>query len=164
MSLSDFAPFGAIPGVRFISLQMGPQALELASAAPHLRIESLQNESCSTIDTAALIMALDLVVTVDTMIPHLAGACGRAVWLLLPYAADWRWLQGREDTPLYPTATLFRQARAGDWPEVLSRVDSRLRRWSASRASTPDTPIRVSRAMPRETASAPHASPVPVQR
>jgi ADP-heptose:LPS heptosyltransferase len=73
-------------------------------------------------DTAALIANLDLVITVDTAVAHLAGGLGRPVWILLPYAADWRWMTGRDDSPWYPSARLFRQRRAGDWGDVLDRV------------------------------------------
>lgn len=71
---------------------------------------------------AAAIMAIDLVITVDTAIAHLAGALGKPVWVLLPFYADWRWLVGREDSPWYPTARLFRQKNRGDWAEVITRV------------------------------------------
>ncbi len=77
-------------------------------------------------ETAGLLEQLDLVVTVDTMIAHLAGAMGKPVWLLLPHAPDWRWLLGRDDSPWYPTARLFRQVSEGDWEEVLERVGASL--------------------------------------
>ncbi|QDQ81823.1 tetratricopeptide repeat protein [Paraburkholderia megapolitana] len=73
-------------------------------------------------DTAALVETLDLVISVDTSVVHLAGATGRPVWVLLPRAPDWRWLLEREDSPWYPTARLFRQTRPGDWPDVIGRV------------------------------------------
>jgi ADP-heptose:LPS heptosyltransferase len=74
-------------------------------------------------DTAAVIQNLDLVITSDTSIAHLAGALGAKVWVALAYAADWRWLLKREDCPWYPTSMrLFRQSRPGDWPEVFSRI------------------------------------------
>jgi hypothetical protein len=73
-------------------------------------------------DTAALLMNMDLVITVDTAIAHLAGALGRPVWILLPYAPDWRWLLGREDSPWYPTARLFRQPALGDWAVPVQRI------------------------------------------
>ncbi len=73
-------------------------------------------------DTAALVAQLDLVITIDTSIAHLAGAMGRPVWVLLPFAADWRWLLNRTDSVWYPSMRLFRQSRAGDWPEVLNNV------------------------------------------
>lgn len=77
-------------------------------------------------DTAAAIACLDLVITVDTAVAHLAGALGRPVWLLLPHVAEWRWLRGRTDTPWYPTMRLFRQDRPGDWAGVLDRVAAEL--------------------------------------
>jgi ADP-heptose:LPS heptosyltransferase len=73
-------------------------------------------------DTAALIAGLDLVITVDTAVAHLAGALGRDVWVLLPFSAHWAWLRQREDSPWYPTARLFRQPRIGDWESVADRV------------------------------------------
>ena len=73
-------------------------------------------------DTAALVSALDLVLTVDTAVAHLAGALGTPVWLLLPYTPDWRWLLERSDNPWYPTMRLFRQRRFGDWAEVFARI------------------------------------------
>ena len=73
-------------------------------------------------DTAALVANLDLVIAVDTSVAHLAGAMGKPVWVLLPYAPDWRWLLEREDSPWYPTMRLFRQKSRGDWGEVIDRV------------------------------------------
>ena len=73
-------------------------------------------------DTAALISQLDLVISVDTSVAHLAGALGKPVWVLLTHAPDWRWLLDRDDSPWYPTARLFRQARPGEWDPVLARV------------------------------------------
>ena len=80
-------------------------------------------------DTAALIKALDLVVTVDTAIAHVAGALGVPVWVMLPYASDSRWLTEREDTPWYPTMWLFRQSKLSDWTEVFARIAAALEQW-----------------------------------
>lgn len=79
-------------------------------------------------DTAAIIANLDLVLTIDTAVAHLAGGMGAATWLLLPHVADWRWLSGRDDSPWYPGMRLFRQERAGDWGAVMERVCAALSR------------------------------------
>ena len=77
-------------------------------------------------DTAAVMAMLDLLITVDTSVAHLAGSLGKPVWILLPVTVDWRWLLNREDSPWYPTARLFRQASAGDWDGVIARVGEEL--------------------------------------
>jgi tetratricopeptide (TPR) repeat protein len=94
-------------------------------------------------DAAALVAELDLVITVDTALAHLAGALGKPVWILLPYVADWRWLQERDDSPWYPTAKLFRQPAPKDWGSVIERVRSDLRHW-AQRYSVSVTTPRIS--------------------
>ena len=89
-------------------------------------------EPCGTIvDTAATILEMDLVVSVDTMIAHLAGALGKPVWLLLPFCADWRWMMHRNDSPWYPTMRIFRQPSAGDWNSVSSSLHEAMRETSA---------------------------------
>jgi ADP-heptose:LPS heptosyltransferase len=84
-------------------------------------------------DTAAVISLLDIVVAVDTSVAHLAGALGKPVVILLPYAADFRWMRGRDDSPWYPTAKLFRQPAFGDWDSVIARLSDELRRLSQPR-------------------------------
>ena len=110
-------------GVAWVSLQKdvpnGDQQ-RIEAMAPGLL--SCADEFRDFAATAAAIMALDLVITVDTAVAHLAGALGKPVWIMLPFAADWRWLVEREDSPWYPTARLFRQATPGDWLELTGRV------------------------------------------
>ncbi|WP_459711132.1 tetratricopeptide repeat protein [Paraburkholderia sp. 2C] len=86
-------------------------------------------------DTAALMQCLDCVLSVDTSVAHLAGALGRPVWIMLPYLPDWRWLLGRDDSPWYPTARLFRQTSAGEWSDVFERIGSALQSLSPPAAS-----------------------------
>ena len=78
-------------------------------------------------DTAALILQLDLVISVDTSVAHLAGALGAPVWILLPYSPDWRWLLDRDDSPWYPSVRLFRQQQIGNWAGVIDQVKNELR-------------------------------------
>jgi ADP-heptose:LPS heptosyltransferase len=78
-------------------------------------------------DTAALILQLDLVISVDTSVAHLAGALGEPVWILLPYSPDWRWLLDRDDSPWYPSVRLFRQQQIGNWAGVIDQVKNELR-------------------------------------
>jgi ADP-heptose:LPS heptosyltransferase len=80
-----------------------------------------------------VLAALDLVITVDTAVAHLAGALGKPVWILLAHAPDWRWLRRREDSPWYPSARLFRQPSPGDWDSVIARVAAELNRLAGDR-------------------------------
>jgi hypothetical protein len=134
--------FGALAGLthaRFISLQMGPQSAELLAPPHGLRIECPQDERCSLMDTAALIQNLDLVVTVDTMIAHLTGSLAKPVWMLLPYAADWRWSTETKTSPLYPTMRLFRQSRSDGWHEVVLRIRHALEELIELQPGEPDS-------------------------
>jgi hypothetical protein len=92
----------------------------------HPHIVSLGAELRDFSDTAAVISLLDLVISVDTSVAHLAGALGKPVWIMLPYNGDWRWMLEGDASPWYPTARLFRQPRVGDWDSVLARVKSEL--------------------------------------
>jgi hypothetical protein len=123
-----FAGLAALPGIRLYSLQTGARAEELAASAMAGTIVDLAPELTDFTDTAAAIDALDLVITVDTAIAHLAGTLGRETWVLLSYAPDWRWLTGRDDTPWYPSLRLFRQNAPGDWEGVFQRVETALKR------------------------------------
>ncbi|MBV8866270.1 MAG: hypothetical protein JO210_12830 [Acidobacteriaceae bacterium] len=113
-----------VPGVEFYSLQAGLERFDLIGHAPP--IPQLFSEGECVLTTASLVRTLDLVVTVDTMMAHLAGALGRPVWTLLPYQSDWRWMLNREDTPWYPTMRLIRQNQPGEWEPVISKVKSEL--------------------------------------
>jgi ADP-heptose:LPS heptosyltransferase len=128
LSLNEFAPLGQVQGAGFVSLQKGPAAEQLKTQPPNLSIRDLglaaQLKDMS--DLAAIITHLDLVVTVDTSVAHLAGALGKPVWVLLAHVADWRWLTEREDSPWYPSARLFRQPAPGDWKSVIAKVVSEL--------------------------------------
>jgi hypothetical protein len=103
-------------------LQKGAPAAQRADLPPALRPFDVMDEIEDFADTAALCTHLDLVITVDTSVAHLAGALGRPVWILSRYDGCWRWLLDREDSPWYPTARLFRQRSPGDWDEVIARV------------------------------------------
>jgi hypothetical protein len=134
--LKAFAPLCRIPGVRLISLQKGSGTEQLANLPPGMGVETLGVDFDSGpdafLDTAAVMMHLDLIVTCDTAVAHLAGALGRPVWIVLKHVPDWRWMMDREDSPWYPTACLFRQTRAGDWDEVFTRVEAELARLAAN--------------------------------
>ena len=113
----------SVPGCVFVSLQTGDAAAEAARLARRgSPVIEAGPELAGFDDTAALVAALDLVISIDTAVAHLAGALGKSVWIMLPYAADWRWLIEREDSPWYPTARLCRQPRPGDWGSVVGRL------------------------------------------
>jgi len=111
----------------WISLQKGEAAEQLASLPGDVRVLDGSSKERDLLETAALMATLDLVVTTDTCIAHLAGAMGKPVWILLPHLSDWRWMEALERTAWYPTARLFRQRVAGDWAEVVERVSGELR-------------------------------------
>jgi tetratricopeptide (TPR) repeat protein len=124
--LADFAPLAALPGVRLILLQKNEAAVQISTVPFGARIEQPQTDPHADadffLDTAAVMMHLDLVVTCDTSVAHLAGALARPVFTALPVSADWRWLLGRGDTPWYPTMRLFRQDDTRQWRPVMERV------------------------------------------
>ena len=113
-----------LPGVRLISLQKGVGREQLEKL-PDLAVD-LGPELNEVADTAAVIRCLDLIITVDTAIAHLAGALAAPVWVALPMVPDWRWLLEREDSPWYPTMRLFRNTHIGPWDEVFGRIKSAL--------------------------------------
>jgi len=122
MELSQLKPILEVEGVRFVSLQKGAAAQTggVVPAGVDWVDVGAQLEDFS--DTAAVISQLDLVLCVDTAVAHLAGAMGKSAWVMVAQPADFRWLEGREDSPWYPTLRLFRQSRRDDWTEVVARV------------------------------------------
>ena len=127
-SLDVLTPLGAVRGVRFVSLQKGVGEDEARHPPTGLTILPLGESIADFADTAAIIAQLDLVISVDTAVAHLAGALGKPCWVLLPdYQTDWRWLTGREDSPWYPGMRLFRQPAGGGWGVVIGQVVEALR-------------------------------------
>jgi tetratricopeptide (TPR) repeat protein len=123
-----FLPIARINGLRFFSLQKEIPEKWSGEALGELNLIDYTGDIEDFSDTAGIIMNLDLVISVDTAVAHLAGALGKPVWTLLPFAPDWRWLLGREDSPWYPTMRLFRQPSPGDWNTVIVKVHDELKR------------------------------------
>jgi hypothetical protein len=117
LPLAALAPLGAVPGMAFVSLQMGDAARQSG-----VKLHDWTTELGDFADTAALVAALDLVITVDTAVVHLAGALGRPVWMLNRFDSCWRWLRGRADSPWYPSLRIFRQQAPGEWGAVVEAV------------------------------------------
>jgi tetratricopeptide (TPR) repeat protein len=126
MPLTALAPLAALPNVRLISLQKGFGVEQIAALPPMMKVETLGDDfdsgSDAFVDTAAAMMALDLIISCDTSVAHLAGALGRPVWVALKKDAEWRWLRGRDDSPWYPTMRLFRQNQRGEWTHVFTEM------------------------------------------
>jgi tetratricopeptide (TPR) repeat protein len=120
-----------ISGVGFVSLQVGPHAADLARL-PAGSVADLSPQLTDFAETAAAIANLDLVITVDTVVAHVAGAIGKPAWVMLPFSPDWRWMLERDDSPWYPTLRLYRQPKLGDWGSVIARVAADLRQRAAA--------------------------------
>ena len=130
------APLIETDGTRFISLQVGAAGLQQLSAVDWSeRVLDAGSGLTDFTQTAALINRLDLVITVDTAVAHLAGALGSDVWTLLSHTPDWRWQLQRSDSPWYPTMRLFRQRDWGDWPGVIREVTAELSKVVENRLS-----------------------------
>ena len=121
------APLLSTPGVQWFSLQQGKAALAMDAAG--WPVDPLWRRTGKIEDAAAAMLALDLVISVDGMPAHLAASLGRPTWLLLKHHADWRWGDGREDTPWYASMRLFRQRQSGDWAGVVQQVRQALHEW-----------------------------------
>jgi tetratricopeptide (TPR) repeat protein len=134
ISLSQLAPLAGVPGVAFFSLQVGgPAAAQAATPPPGMALYDPTAKFKDFADTAALASFMDLVISVDTSVAHLAGGMGMPTWVLVPYAADWRHHLRREDNPWYPTMRLFRQPRDGDWAGAIEPMAAELARLAASK-------------------------------
>src|SRR5207248_7794855 len=112
--LSVLAPLLAVRSVSFFSLEKGDRSQDIASSGLGDRLVDLGPHLDEFADTAAAVSCLDLVISVDTAVAHVAGALAKPVWVLLPFAPDWRWLLARDDSPWYPTMRLYRQSAPGD--------------------------------------------------
>lgn len=136
-SLADFAPLAEIPGITFYSLQKGPASEEILNPPKDMKIINLDKELKDFSDTAAVMNNLDLIISTDTAVVHLAGAIGKPIWTLLHTSSDWRWFLNREESPWYPCPNgmagrvgmrLFRQSQFNDWNGVFEQVKRTLKR------------------------------------
>ena len=129
IALAALQPLAAVPGIEWFSVQRGPGLEQLSGIGrAGWTISDLGPSLHDLADTAAALSHMDLVITVDTSVAHLAGALGVRTWTLLAHPPDWRWLLDRRDTPWYPTMTLFRQRDVDQWGQVVARVRHRLER------------------------------------
>ncbi len=129
LRLAQLAPLAAVPGISFVSLQKGTPAAQAAAPPAGLSLLDLSQALVDFDDTAAVVANLDLVIAVDTSVAHLVGALGRPVWLLSRFDGCWRWLQGRDDSPWYPSLRLFRQEHPGEWAPTVDRLTEALAAW-----------------------------------
>jgi len=127
MDLEQLSPLASARGVRFYSLQKGPAAQQAATPPGNMELIDLTAQLKDFAETAGLIENLDLVITVDTAVAHLAGAMGKPVWVLLGRVPAWRWMLDRSDSPWYPTMRLFRQPAMADWNTPIAQAAKALR-------------------------------------
>lgn len=126
ISLNKFARLFSLPNIEFYSLQKGKPTEGLRTLPPDQKVHNLGDLCTDFADTAAAIHNMDLMISVDTSVVHLAGALGHPTWALVPHVPDWRWLQNRDDSPWYPSMRLFRQPAISDWDSVLTRLADEL--------------------------------------
>ena len=135
--LATLAPILDVPSVRFVSLQVGPRAVDRQESPYADGVIDLSPDLADFADTGAALSQLDLLISVDTAAVHLAGALGLPAWVLLPFNADWRWLRNRDDSPWYPTLRLYRQDESFEWAPVIERVRRDLQARLAERGLGP---------------------------
>ena len=126
ISLPLFKSLLDVEGFAFYGLQVGERSQDIARFGMSESINDLGRTLGNFTATASVMEELDLIISVDTSVAHLAGALGKPVWTLLPFAPDWRWLLGRDDSPWYPSMRLFRQSSPGDWQGVMDNVETAL--------------------------------------
>jgi tetratricopeptide (TPR) repeat protein len=137
ISLQQLAAFAAVQGVKFFGLQKDPAAQHAKHPPAGLKLVDLGPQLKDFADTAAVMSLLDLIITTDTSVPHLAGALGEPVWVMLQFVPDFRWLVDRPDSPWYPSMRLFRQPAPGDWDSVIAQVVEALSLWIPNRKNKP---------------------------
>ncbi len=135
VQLDALKPLLTLPGARWFSVQKGDREHESEYLANEFDLHTLSPAIKDFTDTLAIIQALDLLITVDTSVAHLAGAAGRPVWVLVPAYLEWRWLTDRTDSPWYPSMRLFRQQEPGEWGTVIEEVRAALLEWCAASAA-----------------------------
>jgi hypothetical protein len=126
MNLKFFEPLLGVEGCTFFSLQFGERCQDITSLGFERTLKDLEKDLVGFMEPAAAITNMDLVISVDTSVVHLAGALGKPVWTLLPFNPDWRWMLKRSDSPWYSSMKLFRQEKRQDWKGVIERVTSEL--------------------------------------
>jgi len=130
IALKRLMPLFQVPGLSWVNLQFGKEAAEIADNGLAERFFDPMASIKTFSETAAVVANLDLVISVDTAVAHLAGAMGKPVWMLDRFDTDWRWLPPREDSPWYPTVRIFRQHEFGNWQPVVERVSTALAEWA----------------------------------
>jgi hypothetical protein len=145
VAFERLGPFFDLSGIQFVSLQKEPNADAEQFAAR--QIIDWMPACADLMDTAGLISQLDLVITVDTMIAHLAGALGKPVWLLNRFESEWRWMKDRSDSPWYPNMRIFRQSQLHDWDGVIGNVVTALSELAGAPAATTLAPDEWNKAM-----------------
>ena len=135
MNLSQLQPLLDVEGIRFYNLQAGEPVTQIDAFGLRSRITDHMPHVKDFLDTAAFVENLDLVITVDTSVAHLAGALGKPVWILSRYDACWRWLQNRRQNPWYPTVRVFGQAVMGNWNAVIDSVTCELSKLACAYSS-----------------------------